>query len=263
MMAMNTILSSLSRSRPDTDDMIILNGGEPTIHPNFYALLRELQTRFPSEIVVYTNGIALNPSKLQRAQNTFFVIPIHGLEAEHDNITQTVGSFQHTIRKLHLFNQNGVRYKIKFILNETMVSKGFQIKKFLAVHRLTPEEIMIARLNRTKKSEINHVLLPQEKDLITYIRDQVAKLKTDYKIKFLDIPPCWVCGADRIAEKENEIPKFYFNDPNNEMQSRSYYKEVMMGSNCNACEWRQACSVMKNSYLTLSLHREDFQLERE
>lgn len=262
MIEADTIINSLIKVKADKYDLVVLNGGEPTIHPEFYTLLKKIQNEIPSEIAVYSNGISLATSKLPQNNDTFFVIPIHGSEIQHDRIAQTKGSFKRTLSNLCDLEANIHRYRIKFIVNDMMISTNFSFNDFLAEYKLNPEEIVIARLNKTIKSQKNQVTLPSEVELITYIQEQVDNLKNDYIIKFLDIPPCHINDCNNIIYDSN-TPIFYFNDPNNEMQLRSYYKEVMIGTDCVNCKYHPACKTMKKTYLTLSLHHDIFTLERE
>lgn len=262
MMQADTIINSLTSVKPNKHDLVVLNGGEPTVHPEFYSILSRIQYMFPVGIAVYSNGISLINFKLLKDNNVFFVIPIHGSEIQHDNITQTKGSFKNTLNNISLLNANGYRYRIKFIINDLMISTDFCFADFLIKYELKPEEIIIARLNKTTKSQRNHVIIPTESQLVQYIQKQVNDLKHFNKIKFLDIPPCQLNDCNKIMA-DDDTPIFYFNDPDNAMQIRSYYKEVMIGADCVECKHYLECKTMKESYLTLSLSQNTFALERE
>ena len=260
-MQSDIVIKNLISLNPDNGDLIVLNGGEPTIHPDFYDLLSKLKNKFTSEISVYTNGSVLRTSKLKDPKGISFIIPIHGTESQHDAITQINGSYKKTIRNLCLLDSMGYRYRIKFIVNDNMVSNKFSFTDFLIKYRLKPEEIIIARLNRTTKSEKNQVPLPPDNKTIPYLYDQVHDLHNNYKIKFLDYPLCWI-GCS-IFSTEYDIPAFYFNDFDNNMKVRTYYKDVMISADCIKCKYYDVCNIMHRSYLTLSLEHNNYQLERE
>lgn len=263
-MKVATIINSLHNLNPDEDDLIVLNGGEPSFHPEFYDLLLALQSEYQSDIAIYSNGCILNVSKLKvnNSTNTFFVIPIHGNERMHDKITQVNGAFQHSISNIKLLNQIGYRYKIKFIVNGMMILENFNIAEFIDNQQLNPEEIIIARLNGTTKSKKNNVIVPANQELVKYIQEQIKRLNSQYKIKLLDFPPCYIIGYS-LKMTDAKTPVFYFNDINNAMDIRSYYKEIMIGSNCTDCNYRKICKTMEGSYLTLSIYEDVLLLERE
>ena len=263
-MDIDTIINSLHNLKPDEKDLIVLNGGEPSFHPDFYDLLLMLQSEYQSDIAIYSNGSILNVSKLKtnKSLTTCFVIPFHGNERMHNIITQVDEAFQHSISNIKLLNQNGYKYKIKFIINEMMVYNNFNIANFIDDYQLNPDEIIIARLNSTTKSKKNNVILPNNKELINYIQEQMKLLEEKYKVKLLDFPPCFINGYS-LQTTEVEIPVFYFNDISNVMSIRSYYKEIMIGSKCSDCVYSKICKIMERSYLTLSLYGDVLFLERE
>jgi len=259
-----SIIDNLHKFKPDKEDLIVLNGGEPSVHPLFYDLLHTLQSRYQSELAIYSNGSMLNISELKeiRLTNTFFVIPIHGNEALHDRITQTPGSFQHSLSNIKSLSQIGCRYKIKFIVNDLMISENFNISDFLVGQNLCPEEIIIARLNGTAKSKKNNVILPTNNGLVNYLQEQLRQLHSNHKIKLLDFPPCYINECS-LRATPIDIPVFYFNDASNSMEIRPYYKEIPIGLECSDCANSKICKTMKNSYLTLSLYGDELLLERE
>lgn len=73
-----------------SNDRIIINGGEPTLHPELLEIIR-LFHKTGAEIIVYTNGRKLRDAdyccKLVKMVNRI-VVPVHGEESVHDNITQ-------------------------------------------------------------------------------------------------------------------------------------------------------------------------------
>ena len=258
------ITDNLCNLKPDEGDLIVLNGGEPSIHQYFYDLLLTLQSEYRSDIAIYSNGSILNISRLKtnKSANTFFVIPIHGNEEIHDTITQVSGSFQHSLLNIKSLNQIEYRYKIKFIINELMISKNFNISDFIVDQQLRPEEIIIARLNSTTKSKKNNLILPTSKELVDYIQEQIKQLNGKYKIKLLDFPPCYINDCS-LQTASVEPPVFYFNDISHVMDIRSYYKEIMIGSKCPDCVYKKICKIMESSYLTLSFYGDELLLERE
>lgn len=256
------IINSIINKQLDKDDLIVINGGEPAVHKELYSILHELIRITEAEIAVYSNGSMLDVLKLPKSDKLFFVIPIHGFEASHDGITQMSGSYKKTFNVISLLDIRGFRYRLKFIINKNMVEEKFDIRDFLEKNHMQPEEIIIARLNETNKSRINHVLLPTTTELSIFLNIQVANLNNSYKVKLLDIPPCYIGNILDINSNAN-IPIFYFNDFQNLMKVHDYYKEVMIGSGCKKCRFYSECKVMKHTYLTLQVYKNIYSLERE
>lgn len=262
-MSFQEIFDSLKMVSPTSNDLIVINGGEPTIHKDFYFILSKIHMLYNSEIVVYTNGTILDILQVSPKSNLSFIVPIHGTEKVHNHITQIEGHYQKTINTLNCLNNARFRYKIKFILNEEMISSHFCIKEFLIKSRLLPDEIILARLNKTNKSKSNNVPIPTQAEIKEYILSQIKNLKNKYCIKLLDLPFCYLDSNLQISPYTGSIPTFFFNDIDHCMMQKDYYKDVMIGSNCSTCRHNKMCSIMKQSYLTLALDNNALIIERE
>ena len=263
------VLSSTSIARmlcsfsPDKNDLIVLNGGEPTTHPEFYKLLAHIQNNLPSKIAVYSNGLMIDKDRLKSAINTHFVIPIHGPETVHNSITQVNGHYAKVLSNLRHFDNNGIRYRVKFIINEKIVATSYDIASFLLENKLKPEEIILARLNRTKKSECNKVVLPEKAKTIAYLSKQIRNLKHLFAIKLIDYPFCYFNDGYVIMNDYDAVPKFFFADPNTLLQPRVYYKDIMLGPNCEKCEYYSKCDQLRKTYLTPTLKNDVIHIELE
>ena len=261
-MDINNIIESLYRHSASAKDLIVINGGEPTIHPDFYELIEKMNNNFASEIVVYSNGSLLVANQLPHTSKISFVIPIHGSKNTHDSITQKDNSYSNTIHNIQALDTWGYKYRLKFIINSAMIAEKFIINDFITQNNFNPEELILARLNRTKKSDKNGVSIPPYNQLSSYIKLQMQYLNRNARIKFLDIPPCFF--ENELQTKEScDAPAFFFNDPHNNMQNRKYYKDIMIGSNCDGCADYNICKLMEKSYLTLSVSKNNLVLECE
>ena len=148
------------------------------------------------------------------------------------------------------------RYTLKFIINEQMIQKDFHIRAFLLENNLSPVEVVLARLNETKNSRENHYAVPRPIRIQKYLNCQIQALQSCVPLKLLDIPPCFV--KDIVTPKDIHIsqgnPKFFFNDCDNNMEQRNYYKQVKIGNHCIGCAFEKLCDLMSGSYLTLACH---------
>ena len=86
---------------------INLTGGEPTIHPEFIKLVREIRRMFPgNKIVMATNGRMFSYPWFAKAclalNNLSLEIAVHSFDQKaHDRITGDKGSFQQTVKGIH------------------------------------------------------------------------------------------------------------------------------------------------------------------
>lgn len=238
------------------DDLIVINGGEPTLHSEFYELMDSLTNYYNAKIVVYTNGVSLNAEYLPSGSRITFVIPVHGPASIHNKITRNPESFQATMAHLRELERFNFRYALKFIINEQMIQNTFNIKTFLIENELSPCEIVLARMNETKISRENHYAVPHSSYFRSYMNCQLQNLCSYVPLKLLDVPPCLVDGISIHKDIciNQKSPQFYFNDPNHIMEQRNYYKQVQIGDHCASCAFRNICTLMSRSYLTLAYH---------
>lgn len=264
MMSFEKFREIVSSLKVFPDDSIVINGGEPTIHPHFYDMISFLQDFFPSRIVVYTNGINLIKTRLIPTKNLQFVIPVHGNEYIHDFITRTPNSFKKTIDSLHFLHNNKFTFSIKFILNADVVEKNINLFLILKENFLNPKEIILARLNSTKKSKQNGVHLPQKSILISKLRQEIRSLKEIYTLMLLDIPLCYteIELNDLKVNYTHLHSKFFFSDYKNTLVNHNYYKKIKIGNECDTCNKKQYCELLSHTYLTLR-HKSGWTIENE
>lgn len=241
----------LETFNPTKKDKVIINGGEPTIHPSFYDMLAFINQNYSTNIVVYSNGVNIDVEKIEGFQRIQFVIPIHGYSTTHDTITRHIGSFEKTVKNLQKLQEKNIKYSIKFIANKDLIDSEFNVFSFLKDYRLKPFSIVMARLNATKKSIENMVSSPSLMSIKNFIQQSHKNLRHDYKIVYLDIPFCLLPVAN-VTEKIYQIPEFYFSDYKEKLKKCCYYKHLLLRKEkCQNCHYRKYCSLMETSYLTL------------
>ncbi len=95
------------------DDKIILTGGEPTIHPDFFKILTFARKKYPPIIIeLDTNGRRFCYAPFTKKVLSFRPVNIytslHGFDAKtHDAVTRTPGSFSQTVKGI----ENILKYK--------------------------------------------------------------------------------------------------------------------------------------------------------
>lgn len=96
-------LESWQRKYLADKESINLTGGEPTIHPDFLSLLKEIRKLFPdNKIAIASNGrmfsYPLFAKKCLSFNNLSFEVALHGsTPGFHDAITGVKGSFKQTV----------------------------------------------------------------------------------------------------------------------------------------------------------------------
>ena len=245
-------VQTLQSVSPDETDKIILNGGEPSIHPFFYEMLNFIESHFYTNTVVYTNGTMLKIDELKGLRRTLFVIPIHGDRIIHNGITRNEMSYNQTFCQIKRLQCEKLRYAIKFILNKQLVESRFDIRNFLQINDLHPDKVFLARLVETKKALENCVQYPLLADLQEYLRKCHESLKNEFELIYLDVPLCFLINEAHELHMP-VAPSFFYSDYQKKIVKKDYRKEIkILGNLCERCSQKDVCSLMQNSYLTLA-----------
>lgn len=137
----NFFKEELKKSNCAIPESVGLTGGETTICPYFFRILKYIRKKFPKTIMrLLTNGRMLAYDNFRDKCLTFknidFMIPLHAHSAEiHDQITQTSGSFHQTVgglKKLFIERKDNQKIEIRVIVNRynlAIIPKIFELIK--------------------------------------------------------------------------------------------------------------------------------------
>lgn len=245
---LENFVSTIKALNPDENDLIVLNGGEPSLHPRFYDILSFLYEQYNSSLAVYSNGTILDASKIPESSKIRFIIPIHGNKILHDSITKTQDSFDKTLKNIYSLQEKTINFNIKFIVSQKMIESNFNIPVFLENKKLFPGTIIIARMNNTKKSKKNNVKPLSMSQFADFIQKAYLSLHKKIRIEFLDVPVCFLPHFKNYDIPK--IPAFYFSDYNHNLQKRDYFKKIQILERCKTCNHKNLCKILESSYLT-------------
>lgn len=115
-------------------DRVIVNGGEPTVHKEFWTILDTIDQR-GATIDLFTNGIRLRDEsfakRLLKYDNLHIRIPLFGSTGElHDRLTGVPGNFEATTEALdHLIRniRGHVTIEIKLLMSKATIEDNERI----------------------------------------------------------------------------------------------------------------------------------------
>ncbi len=123
------LLSFVSRIQ---DDVIILTGGEPTLHPQFSEIVRYFSNKCKL-VVVTTNGTTnYDYKKLEDIKNLHIQISIDGDIHEHDQI-RGEGSYKRSFQCLKLLNSLKMKFSVATVANRYNISSLDQLVNKLSM----------------------------------------------------------------------------------------------------------------------------------
>jgi radical SAM protein with 4Fe4S-binding SPASM domain len=104
---------------------IILTGGEPLLHPEFFKILEYAKSKFP-RVMVQSNGTLLSDEasfgRLASYNPYCLNFSLHGPEEVHDTLTQSPGSHSRTVNALGMAIDGGIRTASNFVLTSINTS---------------------------------------------------------------------------------------------------------------------------------------------
>ena len=114
------------------DDVIILTGGEPTLHPQFCDIVHYFSNKCKL-VVVTTNGTTnYDYKKLEDIKNLHIQISIDGDIHEHDQI-RGVGSYDKSFQCLKLLNSLMMKFSVATVANRYNISSLDQLVNRLSM----------------------------------------------------------------------------------------------------------------------------------
>lgn len=137
-MPVSKFSEELDLQNAGSGDRVVINGGEPTIHPEFFEFIREANKR-GSFIDLYTNGIRLGEhmftEKLLGFLPMMIRIPVFGSTAStHNKLTGKKGNFENIMQAFTLLQHydqqlENLYIEVKLLLSKATIEQNLQIIK--------------------------------------------------------------------------------------------------------------------------------------
>jgi len=200
---------------------LILTGGEPFLYQNLVNVLNMAIDYGFHSIRINTNGTIWKNLSLEKISSNLLnkisiQITLLGLkEQTHDAMTQSIGSFERTIKNIHKFQRIGLNIGISFIrskYSESEIEEAQKMGENLGVEVILGDLFPLGRANENYSSlelNSNH----QEKLVVCdnnyYGGIGAGILSKDKWLSLLDsFPPELACGKNTIAicSNGNVIP---------------------------------------------------------
>lgn len=261
----NSINNVIDKCRITANDRIIINGGEPTLHPAFKEIL-ETMFQTGAEIVLYSNGRLLKDYDfclyiLQRINR--IVIPVHGNQFAHDEITQCNGAFSDTEQAITQIADSPYKDKLelKFIVSGPMIKSGFCVLEFLKEHGVLNNRVVISGLVKTKIAKTNPDIIPAENEAGEFIANTVNQILPFVSgIKLMDfqlckLPESFSAFFGALTDNADEIEfTYYFIDGNFPDGKMLEYNRQKSDSVCQECAMKKYCTSVLDSCLVLEFN---------
>ena len=196
--AADPVVEKLREARAQGITKVTLLGGEPTIQPEFFEVLRAAVDLGFDEIVVFTNGVkTARPTFVDEVlatggKFTFRLSFQGGTARAHDRTTKKLGSFARLVETLENLRARGQRITV----NMCVVSSNFEsVDAFPAL--LLPYGVsqlhldMIRPLDAGARTEEElRAMLPRYSDLVPSLERMVSGFPAGFDVNIGNLPYC-------------------------------------------------------------------------
>lgn len=229
-------------------DVVIVSGGEPTIYPYFYDILKYLELK-GAHVTIFSNGRSFksneNVLKLKECKYENMLIPLFGSDAQtHDRLTGVKGSFDDTIKGLHNLELNGLTHSIKTVVMKDNYANLPYWANFICENFKHPHMVSIHGLHLQGEAPKVAEELYVRHDKIAYYVEKALDilLSNDYNVFFSAIP---LCNIDPYYWKYNIVSdiKDYkaISIDSKEISESNRNNYELMPKQCESCRVKELC----------------------
>jgi MoaA/NifB/PqqE/SkfB family radical SAM enzyme len=265
-LTLQQIKAWIGEEPPQRGDSVLLAGGEPTLHPGLFEIVREFRTHC-DDITLFTNGLRLSEESYAReavaAGISRFEIALFGASAEtHDAITRRSGSFDRTIAALNNLADSGANRDV--VLRLLVARQCFHELPDIVrtVHRLVRgvDAFSINRLILSNKANDAEAMVAWHEAAQAINEAAQAILQLGYQLYFWPVPLCifrgdianFVAGEVQLRRSERKArSKLRYLDPvtaDASLRGASGAKPAHPDV-CTGCHYATACGGLEEWYL--------------
>lgn len=179
---------------------IVLSGGEPMIHPDFFDILNYLTDKHFS-ITILSNSSKCRDSEFAKRlagyKHLDVITAIHSCTPKlHDEMTGTAGSLLETLEGLDHLVENGVPITIKYIFNAKTLPTLMNTFEYLEKHFPPQVGFQFCTMDYSGRAGKNKDVLFVSRDAITDSLENVldfleSKMSKVRKISVIETPYCF------------------------------------------------------------------------
>lgn len=248
----------LIRNNVNENDLVIINGGEPTIHRNFWAFLDAINN-LKASIDLFSNGkLFKNPAFVRRItqySNIHIRIPLFGSTAElHDRLTGMSGNFNDTTQGLDLLCQyicKNITLEIKLLLSRATVLENERIYDLIKSRwlgkgvRISLNPLLISECVIQQKE----IMMDTYENLMIKSEPLIKKALSDgidFSVSL--IPYCSFPNRELIEKccGRNCGGNMFYADPN----CTKTLDHLSQRKSCNKCYYISRCNGFPKNYIS-------------
>jgi MoaA/NifB/PqqE/SkfB family radical SAM enzyme len=228
---------------------LVLEGGEPTLHPETIPLIRRARALGMTEVMMETNARRCSYTKyaaaLAHSGLTMLFVTAHGAEARaHDRVTRTPGSFEQTRAGVaNLLDAGFMNLAVNLPLQKHML-EGEALSETIALYsELGVCRFMLQFLSPFGGHGEEMAAIPTYDEALPALRRALALLPATVSARIMNVPFCLLAGFEAAVHPDiNNIGELPL-DERESAEIRSLLASgKVMDSTCRQCEFAYLCT---------------------
>jgi MoaA/NifB/PqqE/SkfB family radical SAM enzyme len=246
--AKEKIKRELEKARNSCSE-VVFTGGEPTLHKDFFELVRHANKLKYKRIQIQTNGRLFAYKnfclKAIRAGANEFSPALHGHNSKiHDFLTSSSGSFTQTVKGIENLKKLGQYVLTNTVITTTNYKYLPQIARLLVDLGVDQYQFAFPHiLGRAKENK--SWLIPKKSEIIDYVKKGLdIGINTNKRVMTEAIPCCFMNNGYEKYVAERIIPDTKVFDADLVISSYNEYRKTIgkiKGPKCNLCNYNETC----------------------
>lgn len=263
-LAVPPLLDRVERARRDGHAKITLLGGEPTLQPGFFDVLRRAVDLGFEEVVIFTNGV-----KTSRAWFVDRVLAVGGplsfrlsfqgaTEEAHDRTTGRRGSFRRLVRSLELLHERDQDITVNTCVvrsNQDSLDRFPDLLLPFGVRQLHLD--MIRPLDAGDRSDTEmRAMLPRYSELTDTLTRMVRGFPTGFDVNIGNLPYCVAPHLVPYIHHDGEPTETVSVEGDDRLSTpwdkyRVKRRDKTKPESCRRCALAARCSGVFETYLAI------------
>ncbi len=235
--------------------VIILSGGEPTLHPDLIKIVSFAKELGFKIIEIQTNAILLTKDKvlkLKRAGLNRAFVPLLAYKAElFDELTQVPESWQKTLKGIKNLLAAGIETRINIVINSKNYIGLLNLTKFIHKNFPNCSGIDYSFVVSDGLALENSYLVPKMSKVIPYLL-MAYKYCENNNIDFSNpgcgVPVCFL--PDKYKDISLEYKLLRKNEKNNDIIERNQPNKIKL-KKCQTCPDEKYCLGVWQGYIQI------------
>jgi MoaA/NifB/PqqE/SkfB family radical SAM enzyme len=252
---LDVLKKSLAEGRSKGKNSLVLTGGEPTLHKNFFEIISFAKKIGYKGIQIQSNGrMFYYKDFCQRTIEcgaTEFSPALHGPTPEiHDFLTGAQGSFRQTVKGIMNLKSLGMHVISNSVVTKPNMYKLSELAKLLVSLGVDQFQMAFVHLGGTAMENRNWIT-PRKTVLEPLVKKALdIGIKAGKKVMTEAIPYCFMSGYENYLA-EHFMPEAMVFDSNFKVDNFSHYRKTegkIKGPNCKKCKYFKVCEGPWHEY---------------